>query len=518
MTTPPARLGWVEPAPAPPSASRMTIGAGWTPARLSGAVFGLGWRWVLPGSLLLVLFNQAAMLVPAALGAFTDRVIRPLWEGRSLAAVSSQLTLWALAVAGLYAVMHLTYRFGGRLGWFGVQRAEYALSQALLERVLRSRAAGRRAPGEVLSVATGDVHRACAVLYLAVYPPGEAAGLVLAVVLLFGIHPALGWTVLLGLPLLAALVRLLIRPLHERSLAAQEGIADAAALAGDLVAGVRVLQGIHAQPVAAARYRAASQEAYRRTLAAERAEAALDGVSVGAAQLFAAGVAVLATWLAATGQIGVGQLITAAGLALGLVAPLDGLVSAMAAYLAVSQASARRILDLHDAPEPAPGGSSPPPEAGFVVWETAPRRQEQLIEAWSGRDGVIVVPRQPGILAGTGLENVRACGPDPVSAEAAGSALRVAQLVPDELADGYDTEVGYGVAGLSGGQRQRVALARGVAADPDVLVLIEPTSAVDPVTEQRLVRALAERRRGRSTVVLTSSRAFDAVADEVVRP
>jgi ABC-type multidrug transport system fused ATPase/permease subunit len=86
------------------------------------------------------------------------------------------------------------------------------------------------------------------------------------------------------------------------------------------------------------------------------------------------------------------------------------------------------------------------------------------------------------------------------------------------LADGYDTEVGYGVAGLSGGQRQRVALARGVAADPDVLVLIEPTSAVDPVTEQRLVRALAERRRGRATVVLTSSRAFDAVADEVVRP
>lgn len=389
----------------PPHDLRLTIGQGWTPSRLSGAIFGVGWRWVLPGTLLLVLFNQAAMLVPAALGAFTDRVVRPLWAGQPWPAVSSQLTLWALALAGLYAVMHLTYRFGGRLGWFGVQRAEYALSQGLLERVLRSRPADQRPPGEVLSVATGDVHRACAVLYLAVYPPGEAAGLVLAVLLLFGIHPVLGWTVLLGLPLLAALVRLVIRPLHERSLAAQEGIADAAALAGDLVAGVRVLHGIHAQPVAADRYRAASQEAYRRTLSAERAEAALEeGVSVGSAQLFAAGVAILAGWLAMTGQIGVGQLITSAGLALGLVGPLDGLVSAMANYLAVSRASARRVLSLHDAAGPPPAASTDLPGAGLVVWEIPAQRQEELIESWTGREGMVVVPRQPGILAGTVLE------------------------------------------------------------------------------------------------------------------
>ncbi|MBK7820294.1 MAG: ABC transporter ATP-binding protein [Tessaracoccus sp.] len=233
--------------------------------------------------------------------------------------------------------------------------------------------------------------------------------------------------------------------------------------------------------------------------------------------MFAAGVAILAAWLAVSGQIGVGQLIAAAGLALGLVGPLDGLVS-VANYLAVSRASARRVLSLHDAPDPPPGDRTDLPGVGLVVWEVPARRQDELVDAWGGRDGVVVLPRQPGILAGTVLENVQACGVEPVSRERACSALRVAQLTPDELADGYDTEVGYGVAGLSGGQRQRVALARGIAADPDVLVLIEPTSAVDPVTEQRLVQALAERRRGRTTVVLTGSRAFDVVADEVVRP
>ena len=520
MTAPATeRLGWVEPSSVPPPGLQLTIQPGWSPGRLSRAIFGTGWRWVLPGSLLLVIYNQAAMLLPAALGGFTDQVVRPLHSGQAWPTVLPELAAWSLALAGLYAAMHLSYRFGGRLGWFGVQRAEYALSQALLQRVLHHPPAARRPPGEVLSIATGDVHRACAVLYLAVYPPGELLGIVLAVALLFAIHPLLGGAVLVALPLLVALVRLVIRPLHQRSLEEQEGVADAAALAGDLVTGVRVLQGIHAQPVAAARYRESSQEAYRRTVAARRADAALDGVSVGSAQVFAATVAILASWLALSGQIGVGQLVAAAGLALGLVSPLDGLVSAMGTYLTVSQASARRVLNLHDTPAPsATPETAELPTAGLVVWEVPSREQDRLIEAWTGRDGVLAVPRQPGILAGTVLENVRAGGEQPATEEQALAALRVAQLGPAELSEGYDTRLGYGLAGVSGGQRQRIGLARAVAAEPEVLILVEPTSAIDPITEHRLVRALADHRRGRTTLVLTSSRAFDVVADRVVRP
>lgn len=69
---------------------------------------------------------------------------------------------------------------------------------------------------------------------------------------------------------------------------------------------------------------------------------------------------------------------------------------------------------------------------------------------------------------------------------------------------------------LSGGQRQRLALARSLLADPEVLVLDEPTSAVDSHTEARVARGVRELRKGRTTVVLTSSPLLLDLADQVV--
>ncbi|HEX5334713.1 MAG TPA: ABC transporter ATP-binding protein [Propionicimonas sp.] len=70
--------------------------------------------------------------------------------------------------------------------------------------------------------------------------------------------------------------------------------------------------------------------------------------------------------------------------------------------------------------------------------------------------------------------------------------------------------------GLSGGQRQRVVLARALLHDPDVLVLVEPTSAVDAHTEALIAERLAGQRRGRTTVVMTASPLVLHYADEVV--
>jgi putative ABC transport system ATP-binding protein len=69
---------------------------------------------------------------------------------------------------------------------------------------------------------------------------------------------------------------------------------------------------------------------------------------------------------------------------------------------------------------------------------------------------------------------------------------------------------------LSGGQRQRVALARALACDPPVLVLHDPTTAVDPVTEARIAAGIRAARRGRTTLVVATSPALLAVADRVV--
>ncbi|NLD76158.1 MAG: ABC transporter ATP-binding protein, partial [Acidimicrobiales bacterium] len=98
------------------------------------------------------------------------------------------------------------------------------------------------------------------------------------------------------------------------------------------------------------------------------------------------------------------------------------------------------------------------------------------------------------------------------------TASAVAEIV-EHLPDGLDHVVQEGGRNLSGGQRQRIALARALHADPDVLVLHEPTSAVDAVTEWEIAQAVREmrtRRSGQATLIVSSSPPFLATADRVV--
>jgi putative ABC transport system ATP-binding protein len=91
-----------------------------------------------------------------------------------------------------------------------------------------------------------------------------------------------------------------------------------------------------------------------------------------------------------------------------------------------------------------------------------------------------------------------------------------ADEVAHSLPYGAATGVGEGGRSLSGGQRQRVLLARALRAGPPVLVVHDPTTAVDTVTEARIAEGLREFRRGRTTVVVTNSPALLAVTDRVI--
>jgi ATP-binding cassette, subfamily B, bacterial len=86
----------------------------------------------------------------------------------------------------------------------------------------------------------------------------------------------------------------------------------------------------------------------------------------------------------------------------------------------------------------------------------------------------------------------------------------------NELPLGYETQVGERGLSLSGGQRQRIALARALLADPRVLVLDDATSAVDAPRELQVVRALAEARIGKTTIIISHRPATIAAADRVV--
>ena len=84
------------------------------------------------------------------------------------------------------------------------------------------------------------------------------------------------------------------------------------------------------------------------------------------------------------------------------------------------------------------------------------------------------------------------------------------------LAEGVATRVGQRGESLSAGERQLVAVARAYVADPDLLVLDEATSAVDPATDQRLTRALDMLTTGRTTLTIAHRLSTAERADEVL--
>jgi ABC-type multidrug transport system fused ATPase/permease subunit len=88
--------------------------------------------------------------------------------------------------------------------------------------------------------------------------------------------------------------------------------------------------------------------------------------------------------------------------------------------------------------------------------------------------------------------------------------------VVDALPERLDEVIDERGRSFSGGQRQRLALTRALLADPEILVLVEPTSAVDAHTEARIAQRLREARSGRTTVVVTASPLVLDRADHVV--
>ena len=154
------------------------------------------------------------------------------------------------------------------------------------------------------------------------------------------------------------------------------------------------------------------------------------------------------------------------------------------------------------------------PDAGVVRLDGRDLRELTLE---SVRRQVLLVEQEPTLLHATIEENIRYVRPGATSDDVrrAADAAGIARFI-NGLPDGYATVVGERGLAVSAGERQRIALARAFLADPAVLVMDEPTAALDAIAQRQVIEGSRAVMRGRTTILITHRREVAMAADHVV--
>ena len=496
--------------------------------------------------------------VPLVVGVIIDEAIGPR-DG-------SSLIVGLVVLAVLFTVLSNSYRFGARIGEGAELAAGHDIRMKLTGRILdpRGGAERERLTGDLAFVAGDDATSVGSLVSLIPYSLAAAAGGLAGAAFLLQRSLLLGSVALVGVLVLIAGVEFFGRPLARRAETERDSAGAAGAVAANLIAGLRPLKGIGGERAAEARYDEASERARSASVRSARATSAYEGGISFFTGLLLVFIAFIGGRMAAGGDLSLGELIAALGLTQYMIGPLSEFGWIGSEWSEV-RASSRRVAAVLGAPRAIPEASGKPDPRGpgglelrdvtggtLESIDLSARPGEMLGVAFSepGRaaaligllarerdpdrgtielDGrslgeldpeatrrvLLVAEHEAAIFAGTVREIVGGGGADDARIESALEAASAREIV-DGLPGGLDAPVAERGHSLSGGQRQRLSLTRALCADAPVLVLHDPTTAVDAASEAEIAGRLREFRTGRTTIVVTTSPALLDACDRVL--
>lgn len=452
------------------------------------------------GAFFLGMWQLSEALVPVAIGLIVDHAV--------LTKDLRRLVVGLVAFVVLFVVLSFSYRFGSRALNRAVNFESHALRVEVADHALKNLDPRNLVPGEVMSRSTADADSSTRIFGQIGTGVSAATGFLGAATYLLISDWLVGLLVLVLVPIISGVVALASKGISKRSVTQQEKLAESGAQASDIMMGLRVIKAIGGERWAVKTFEKASQASARAAVDTAVASGKVAGIGELSIAVNLAAVLLLAGWRVTTGELGPGQLIAIVGVAVYLSEPIRLLSNSINAS-AIAHGAAKRVANFLNLDES---------QAQYESSETINDGEFLVIVPPASTlphgDNILATPHAADIFEGTLRSNISMNHEDNVPIDP--QVIRASGLTDIIEVDGLDAPVRDTGSNLSGGQRQRVALARALHADAEVLVLMDPTSAVDSVTEVSIAQGIKQLRAGKTTIVVSSSPAFYNLADRVI--